>query len=72
MSSGLTPQLTLEGAILRAGKFEGIPAGASIAEFLYVALRGGEPPASDKAVDLGDSTPDAKVGRSAARSSPSW
>ena len=43
VSSGLSPQLTLEGAILRAGQFEGIPAGASIAEFLYVALRGGEP-----------------------------
>ena len=43
VSSGLTPQLTLEGAILRAGQFEGIPAGASIAELIYVALRGGEP-----------------------------
>ena len=28
VSSGLTPQLTLEGAILRAGQFEGIPAPA--------------------------------------------
>jgi ATP-dependent helicase/nuclease subunit B len=61
VSSGLTPQLTLEGAILRAGKFEGIPAGASIAELIYVALRGGEPPGNDRAVDLGDSTPDEKA-----------
>jgi ATP-dependent helicase/nuclease subunit B len=61
VSSGLTPQLTLEGAILRAGNFEGIPAGASIAEFIYVALRGGEPPGNDKAVDLGDSSPDEKA-----------
>ena len=49
VSSGLSPQLTLEGAILRAGQFEGIPAGASIAEFLYVALRGGEPPGDAEA-----------------------
>jgi ATP-dependent helicase/nuclease subunit B len=61
VSSGLTPQLTLEGAILRAGNFEGIPAGVSIAELIYVALRGGEPPGNDKAVDLGDSTPDEKA-----------
>ncbi|MBX9775723.1 MAG: double-strand break repair protein AddB [Xanthobacteraceae bacterium] len=61
VSSGLTPQLTLEGAILRAGSFEGIPAGASIAELIYVALRGGEPPGNDKAVDLGDSSPDEKA-----------
>ncbi|MPZ36814.1 MAG: double-strand break repair protein AddB [Rhizobiales bacterium] len=59
VSSGLTPQLTLEGAILRAGQFEGIPTGGSIAEIVYVTLRGGEPPGEDKAVDLGDSTPDA-------------
>jgi ATP-dependent helicase/nuclease subunit B len=61
VTSGLTPQLTLEGAILRAGQFEGIPAGASIAELIYVALRGGEPPGNDKAVDLGDSSPDEKA-----------
>jgi ATP-dependent helicase/nuclease subunit B len=61
VSSGLTPQLTLEGAILRTGNFDGIPAGASIAELIYVALRGGEPPGNDKAVDLGDSSPDEKA-----------
>jgi ATP-dependent helicase/nuclease subunit B len=61
VTSGLTPQLTLEGAILRAGQFEGIPADASIAELIYVALRGGEPPGNDKAVDLGDSSPDEKA-----------
>ena len=57
VSSGLTPQLTLEGAILRAGQFEGIPAGASIAEFLYVTLRGGEPAGEDKAIDSGTARP---------------
>src|SRR4029079_18713261 len=41
VKSGLAPQLTLEGAILRAGRFGTIPAGASIGEFLYIQLRGG-------------------------------
>lgn len=61
VSSGLTPQLTLEGAILRAGQFEGIAAGGSIAEIVYVTLRGGDPAGEAKPVDLGDSTPDAKA-----------
>lgn len=60
VSTGLSPQLTLEGAILRAGQFEGIPTGASIAEFLYVGLRGGEPPGEPRTVEFKDSTPDAK------------
>ena len=46
VKTGLSPQLTLEGAILRAGCFEGIPQGASIAEYSYVSLRGGERPAN--------------------------
>ena len=60
VASGLSPQLTLEGAILRAGQFEGIPAGASIVEFLYVALRGGEPAGEPRQVEFRNSTPDAK------------
>ena len=60
VSTGLTPQLTLEGAILRAGKFEGIPAGASIAEVLYVSLRGGDPAGELKPIAFDDSTPDEK------------
>ncbi len=58
VSSGLTPQLPLEGAILRAGQFAGIPKGASIAEFLYVALRGGEPPGTARSIKFDDGTPD--------------
>ena len=42
--SGLAPQLSLEAAILRAGRFGTIPKGASIAEFIYVSLRGVDPP----------------------------
>jgi ATP-dependent helicase/nuclease subunit B len=58
VKSGLSPQLTLEGAILRKGGFAGIPEGASIAEYLYVELRGGEPAGEQKAVDLDQTTPD--------------
>jgi ATP-dependent helicase/nuclease subunit B len=61
VSSGLTPQLTLEGAILRAGQFEGIPAPASISQFLYVSLRGGEPAGEEKDIAFKDSTPDQKA-----------
>ena len=54
--SGLSPQLTLEGAILRKGGFEGIPAGASIAEYSYVSLRGGEPPGERKQINIDPDT----------------
>ena len=40
--TGLAPQLTLEAAILRAGKFEKLVAG-SVSEIVYVTLKGGEP-----------------------------
>ncbi len=49
---GLSPQLTLESAILRGGGFEGIPAGASISEIAYVRLSGNKPPGEPKPVDL--------------------
>jgi ATP-dependent helicase/nuclease subunit B len=58
VSSGLAPQLTLEGAILRAGCFESLPDGGSIAEFLYVSLRGGQPPGERKPIAWDQSTPD--------------
>jgi ATP-dependent helicase/nuclease subunit B len=58
VKSGLEPQLTLEGAILRAGCFGEIPKGASIAEFLYVSMRGVNPPAEEKPIEWKDTTPD--------------
>jgi ATP-dependent helicase/nuclease subunit B len=61
VKSGLSPQLTLEGAILRAGCFEGIPKGASIAEYTYVQLRGGEPPGELRPIMWKDSNPDAEA-----------
>ena len=56
--AGLAPQLTLEAAILRNGGFKDIPAGGSVAELLYVRLRGGAEAGEEKKVDLKDRTPD--------------
>ncbi len=60
---GLSPQLTLEAAILRAGGFAGVPAGASLKELVYVKLSGNEPAGEEMPVNLNedrndDTTPD--------------
>jgi ATP-dependent helicase/nuclease subunit B len=49
---GLSPQLTLEAAILREGGFEGIPADSSVSEFAYVRLSGNNPPGEQKPLEL--------------------
>ncbi|MHB8269186.1 double-strand break repair protein AddB [Bradyrhizobium sp.] len=49
---GLSPQLTLEAAILREGGFEGIGAGASVSELLYVRLSGNNPPGKSILLEL--------------------
>jgi ATP-dependent helicase/nuclease subunit B len=49
---GLSPQLTLEAAILRAGGFEGIPVGASVSELVYVKLSGNNPPGEERVLEL--------------------
>jgi ATP-dependent helicase/nuclease subunit B len=67
VKSGLTPQLSLEGAILRAGRFGAVPKGASIAEFLYVSLRGVDPPGEGKPIAWKDTTPDAVSDLAASR-----
>jgi ATP-dependent helicase/nuclease subunit B len=58
--SGLAPQMTLEGAILREGGFGDLPPG-EIAEFIYVSLRGGDPPGEPKPIQWKDTTPDAQA-----------
>jgi len=63
VAAGLSPQLTLEGAILRAGQFADIPRGASIAALVYVSLRGGEPGGEEKSLEFKNSTPDAEADR---------
>jgi ATP-dependent helicase/nuclease subunit B len=49
---GLSPQLTLEAAILREGGFENIPAGSSVSELGYVRLSGNNPPGEQKPLEL--------------------
>ncbi len=67
VTAGLSPQLTLEGAILRAGRFAEIPAGASIAALIYVSLKGGDPGGREAAVELKSSTADAEADRALAK-----
>ena len=49
---GLSPQLTLEAAILRAGGFDGIDAGSSVGEIAYVRVSGNNPPGEHKPLEL--------------------
>jgi ATP-dependent helicase/nuclease subunit B len=49
---GLSPQLTLEAAILREGGFAGIAAGASVGELAYVRLSGNNPPGEQRTLEL--------------------
>jgi ATP-dependent helicase/nuclease subunit B len=49
---GLSPQLTLEAAILREGGFEGIAADSSVAKLVYVRLSGNNPPGEQRVLEL--------------------
>src|SRR3989440_8405967 len=49
---GLSPQLTLEAAILREGGLENIHAGSSVGELVYVRLRGNNPPGEQRSLEL--------------------
>ena len=48
---GLSPQLTLEAAILREGGFPNIP-GGSVGELVYVRLSGNNPPGEERSLEL--------------------
>ena len=56
---GLSPQLTLEAAILRGGGFQGIDAASSVDELAYVRISGNNPPGEHKTLELkiGKETP---------------
>jgi ATP-dependent helicase/nuclease subunit B len=56
---GVSPQLTLEAAMLRRGAFREIAPDVSIAELVYVRLKGGEPPGEVHPIDLKKQSPDA-------------
>ncbi|HET6838753.1 MAG TPA: double-strand break repair protein AddB [Bradyrhizobium sp.] len=49
---GLSPQLTLEAAILKEGGFVNIPAGSSVSELVYVRLSGNNPPGKQSSLEL--------------------
>ena len=49
---GLSPQLTLEAAILREGGFADIPADSSVSELVYIRLSGNNPPGEQKSLEL--------------------
>jgi ATP-dependent helicase/nuclease subunit B len=52
VQTGFSPQLSLEAAILRGGGFADIPAGASVVELIYVALKGREPAGSELPIKI--------------------
>jgi len=64
--TGLAPQLTLEAAILRAGKFGELPPG-SVSEIAYVTLKGGEPAGVPCPIDFREGTPDSQADRALAK-----
>jgi ATP-dependent helicase/nuclease subunit B len=51
--TGLSPQLTLEGAMLRAGAFKDVPPG-SLGQFAYVSVRGRDPAGDECAIEFKD------------------
>jgi ATP-dependent helicase/nuclease subunit B len=58
---GLAPQLTLTAAIVRAGGFDTIDAGSTIAELSYVRLSGNIPPGELRRLDLREKRSDPPV-----------
>lgn len=49
---GISPQLTLEAAMLRAGGFDGLAAGGSVAALTYVKLSGNDPAGLELPMEL--------------------
>ena len=58
--TGLAPQLTLEAAILRGSGFAPI-AGGSVAEIVYVTLKGGKEPGKPISIGFKEGTPDSQA-----------
>lgn len=58
VQSGLSPQLTLQAAMLRHGTFRNValPAGPSVSELLYLRLSGGDPGGEEQPRDFKDSS----------------
>lgn len=64
--TGLSPQLTLEGAILRQGGFKNLTPG-SLSELAYVSLRGRNPAGEAKRIEFKDETADFHADKALAR-----
>ena len=64
--TGLAPQLTLEAAILREGKFGDLKTGP-VSEIAYVALKGAEPAGKQESIDFKEGTPDSQAERALAK-----
>lgn len=64
--TGLAPQLTLESAILREGKFGDLAPG-SVSEIGYVTLKGGEPAGKPSPITFKEGTPDSQGDRALAK-----
>jgi ATP-dependent helicase/nuclease subunit B len=64
--TGLAPQLTLEAAILRDGKFGDLSAG-SVSEIAYVTLKGGDPAGKPIDIKFKEGTPDTQADHALAR-----
>jgi ATP-dependent helicase/nuclease subunit B len=60
---GVSPQLTLEAAILRGGGFRDIAADASVTELVYVALKGGEPAGEERPIEFKEGDADSHARR---------
>jgi ATP-dependent helicase/nuclease subunit B len=65
--TGLSPQLTLEGAIVRAGAFKDIPKDGLLAEYVYVAVRGGDPAGEAKPIEFKEGDPNSHADDALAR-----
>jgi ATP-dependent helicase/nuclease subunit B len=64
---GMSPQLTLEAAILRGGGFPDIPAEATVAELVYVSLKGGDPAGDGAPIDFKNGDADLHADRALAK-----
>jgi ATP-dependent helicase/nuclease subunit B len=65
--TGMSPQLTLEAAILRRGGFPGIAANASVAELVYVSVKGRTPAGEARPIAFKDGDADTHAERALAK-----
>jgi ATP-dependent helicase/nuclease subunit B len=61
VQTGLSPQLTLEAAILRGGGFKAIEANSLVTQLIYVHLHGGPDGGEERPVKFKDSTADTEA-----------